>query len=83
MCVCMCTHMFVHGGMCALYAQGDKRLMLDVFLNCSSPYLLRQGLSLSLELDNSARLAGQRAPGILLSPQHWDYSTHHRAQLFT
>lgn len=38
-------------------------------------YFLRQDLSLSLELTNSARLAGQQTLGIFYSPSphHWDY----------
>lgn len=39
-------------------------LMLAVFITCSSLSILWQGFSLSLELDNSARFAGQQAPGI-------------------
>lgn len=42
--------------------------MSDIFLSCSLPYL-RQGLTLNLQLTNSAK----QAPGILLSlsPQSW------------
>lgn len=41
----------------------------------SPPYFMSQGLSLSLELIYSARLAGQQALEIYLSlfTQHWDY----------
>lgn len=34
---------------------------------CGPPYLLRQGLLLSLELAGSSSLAAHRAPGICLS----------------
>ena len=46
------------------------RLEVDVkycFLTASLSYILRQGLSLNLDLSIPARLTGQQAPGILLS----------------
>ena len=62
----MCVHM---------HACGGQRLMLDVFLYCSSPCFLRQALLLNLELSYLPRLAGQQISRILLSPrcQNWDY----------
>lgn len=46
---------------------GDQRLMSSAFLNHSPHYLLNHWISLNPELTNSAGLAGQRAPVILLS----------------
>lgn len=46
-CVCACAH-------------GGHRS--NVFSSISPPYVLRQGLSITLEFTNSARLAGQQAP---------------------
>lgn len=48
----------------------------------SLPYFLRKGLSLNLELEDSARLAGQQVPGILLSllSQHGDSGVCSHAQ---
>lgn len=67
--MCICVGFTWWGPyMCIVYTRGGQRLA--IFLNHSSPYLLRQDLSLSLELDNL--LPGQQAPGILLSPQHWN-----------
>lgn len=59
--------------MCACGGQG---LMLDVFFSFSPSYSLKQGFLLTLELTNSARLAGRWVPAIHLSlpSQHGDYS---------
>lgn len=38
--------------------------MLADFVSYAPPYLEAQGLSLNLELTNSARLTGQQAPGL-------------------
>lgn len=43
----------------------DQRSMLDVFLSSSPLYVLRQGLSLNLELALLPRVAGQQTTGIL------------------
>lgn len=48
--------------------RGGQRLMLGVFLNQSLLYVLRQSLSLNLELRNDSRLASQQAPEILMFP---------------
>lgn len=47
---------------------------LSVFLNCSPPHMLKQGLSLNPTFAYPAGLSGQKAPGILpcLSPWHPD-----------
>lgn len=63
--VCICTQ-HVHSG-------GDQRLKSGILLNHPPPTLLcRQSLSLSTEIVDLARLAGQRTPTILssLPPQH-------------
>lgn len=63
--VCICTQR-VHSG-------GDQRLKSGILLNHPPPTLLwRQSLSLSTEMVDLARLAGQRTPTILssLPPQH-------------
>lgn len=54
---------------------GSQRSVPGIFLCYSPPYFMSQGLSLSLELIYSARLAGQQALEIHLSlfTQHWDY----------
>jgi hypothetical protein len=46
-CVCVCTH--AHKCAC----------MYIIFLNCSLPYILKQGLSLNLELTDSAKQQAQ------------------------
>lgn len=48
------------------YMRGGQRLALGVFLNCLSLCVLRQSLSLDLELTASARLANQIARGLRL-----------------
>lgn len=67
-CICMCA------GMCAcvrasIYACGSQRSTSDVVLYFSQPYILRQGLSLDLELEVLERLAGQRVAWTHLSPR--------------
>lgn len=61
-CVCSCvpSHTCLH-----VYVFLEVAMMLGVFLDCSPPYFLRQGLLLSLELSILARLQG--AAGIWLS----------------
>lgn len=50
-----------------------RDLLCVFFLYCFLSYLLRWHLSLNREFRDSARLAGQQAPGILpsLPAQHW------------
>lgn len=63
--------MSVYRIMCVYKSEGTgggQRLMLGVCLDCFSLHFVRRGLSLNLELANLARLAGQWAPGMLLSP---------------
>lgn len=61
--VCMCTfpvclNMCIHERVCVCE---DQRPTSTVFLNfLSPPYILRQGLSLILELSNSAKLTGRQ-----------------------
>jgi hypothetical protein len=52
-CVCSCvpSHTCLH-----VYVFLEVAMMLGVFLDCSPPYFLRQGLLLSLELICSSRL---------------------------
>lgn len=60
---CILTCMHVHAE--------KQRSMSDIFLNHSLPCFLRQGLSLSLKLMNSAGLAGQQPlgnPTVSVSP---------------
>lgn len=83
-CICtfhVCLHMRVHE-----YACEVKRSTPTTFLNFLSPlYVLRQGLSLMLELTNSAKLASQQAsdsPSICL-PNTEVPSMHCHARLFT
>lgn len=66
-------HVYAHAHM---YVCGGQRLGLAIFLSCSSPtFFMRQHLSLSPGLTNSAILVGQQVPGVPLSspPQSWDY----------
>lgn len=70
--VLVCTHVSAH--MCM---SRHQRLTLGVFPNHSAPYILRRGLSVSLELTDSTGLAAcepQRSicPNTT-SPQHWNY----------
>lgn len=46
---------------------GGQRSRSGAFLSHSPPFLLRQALAWNLELSGSAKLAAQRASGILLS----------------
>jgi hypothetical protein len=55
-CVCVCKGLFVYKCVC-MYVW-EQRSTLVINLECSSPYLLRQGLSLNQELTDKARLAG-------------------------
>lgn len=43
-----------------LFIHGGPRINFSVFLYCSPPYLLRQGLSMNLALTDSARVTGQQ-----------------------
>lgn len=74
---------------------GDQSITLDVVsqdvTHCFGGgggicvVLVFERVSLSgLELADSARLAGQRAPGVCLPspPWQWDRIAHHHAQLF-
>jgi hypothetical protein len=45
--------------------------MSSVFLDGSSPLFLRQGLSVSLEIMDWVKQAGQQAPGMCLFPFPW------------
>lgn len=49
-------HMYVQACLCVCEGQ---RSMLNVFLDCSPPCLLRQDLFLNLEFVDLARLAGR------------------------
>jgi len=57
--MCMWSHVNVHEG---------QKLTLGVFFSCSPPCFLRQSLSLSLEVMDLARLAGQPTQGVLTLP---------------
>lgn len=58
-------HACLHVYMCiAAYACDGLRLMSRVFLDGSSPYILRQCLLLNIEIAISASLASQFATGI-------------------
>lgn len=68
-CMNICEHVF-----------GGQRLIVGVFLDCFSPYLLRQCVFLNLELVDSACLAGQH-PGdpclcLLGTGLQVDHQTH-------
>lgn len=72
--VCLSVHVYV-------FTQVSKwTLEVNVFLNNSSPYFLRQALLLKLKLTDSTIIAGQLAPGIhltlLSSPKCRDYRLH-------
>lgn len=61
-CVCVCTR-----ALCVIeYAYGNQRTSA-VCLNLFPPYFLRQGLSFSLQLAKSSRLAVQQDPRTCLS----------------
>lgn len=53
---CTRVHMYVDGGL---------RLTLDVFLNQSLSYFLRQGFSVNLEVTNSSRPASPQGSSYL------------------
>ena len=64
MCVCVCACMEPtrdSDGYKYEYVQrcGAHKMISDVFLNCSLPDILRQSLSLNLELADLTRLTGQ------------------------
>lgn len=54
----VCVHDITHACSC-----GGCKSMLSVFLDCAPRYLLRQGLSLRLELAVAMSLASQSVPG--------------------
>jgi hypothetical protein len=63
-----CTQ--VYQSVCACYVNyecGGQRSTVCVILNFCSPYFWRQAFSLNLELDDSTRLSGEGAAGILCS----------------
>lgn len=67
-CVCVCAHMRAHG---RKHAYVGPKLKWAVLLNCSLPYLLRQGLSIKFrahQFDTSNPLIG-----LHLHPKCWDY----------
>lgn len=57
--LCICRYVCI----CVLVCR-DHRLASGVFLNHSLLYVLRQAISLIVELKNEARLLGQKASGI-------------------
>lgn len=61
-CACVCTRVpkRLHSHLCKWRPEVNVRF----FLQCSSLYILRQGLSLSLDLASLARLDDQEVPGI-------------------
>lgn len=67
----------VDRGVCVheLHMHTADKLVLDLFLNRSLPYFLRQGLSLNLGFTYLESLAGQQAPGSswLPVPSLWDH----------
>lgn len=68
--LCVHVHTGTHTHTLALahpHTCGGQRWTTDVCPNHSPLYSLRQSLSLSLELTDSATLAGQHTPRILLS----------------
>lgn len=56
--------MCVYALMCVYTCVWWPEVSIRVFLNCSPPYFLRQGLPLNLKLVNSAKLAGGWTLGI-------------------
>lgn len=53
----------------------DQKLIPGVALNCSPPYLLKQGLSLNVELTDLGRPVGQNPAILLFVPfPCWDHS---------
>ena len=58
--VCICEHRYA---LTCGHAHRGQRLTSRVFLNCSLPCLLRQGLSLSIRLECHARMSDHQAPG--------------------
>lgn len=70
-------HIFVCTQICmpvCMHTCGSQRSTFGVFLYCSLPYFLRQGLSLNIQPIDSPILASGRISGICLFPpgQHWD-----------
>lgn len=69
--VCVCLHKHVHVMCsCVLGANGGQRAMSGIIFNCSPRYVLRQGPSLSLELDNSWDPLAGKPQGCSSSPPH-------------
>lgn len=78
--MCVSVWWGVCGGVCVAYPYSygcscvhicrDQRFTSDVFLSCSPPYVLRQGLSLNLERKDSTRLPHQQTqrPSCLCLP---------------
>lgn len=73
--LCWCVYLFTCVHVCVnIYAQAltwrseirGQRSTLGVILNCFPAYVWRRGLSLCLELSDSAWLFGQGVPAILL-----------------
>lgn len=68
----MCTHVYMHVGtqvvwiniLLCMHACRSPKLTLGVFLNQSTFYLLRQGLSCTQSFPNPASQAGELVPGI-------------------
>lgn len=79
--MCICVHLY--GGqnttckswysfyLVDSFRLGGKYLYPPSHLTAPHPYIFRQGLSVSLELIVLARLAGQQALSICLSPSTW------------
>lgn len=66
----MYSYAYTHvatGTLPCTFQRGGQGVTLGIFLYHSLPYLLRQGLSLKLELAVSARLAGQRLKSAFVS----------------
>lgn len=79
----MCTHV-CSGHACLCMHVWRPDINISVFLSCPLPYFLRQSFSLNLELNISARLAGQKPPGsCCLHPSNAGVTgMYHRGRVF-
>ena len=80
-CLCVCEH--VHVPMCTYthmfeHSYGSQRWTSGIFFSHSPPYFLRQGLLLTLEVTDLAKLCGVlQGSFYLCAPQCLDYRWAH------
>ena len=87
--VCMYVCVCVWGGLVLMYELcpctlgcGDPQAIVGLTQLLSTWYILKQGLSLNLELTTLANLTIQLAPGVHLCHHHWNYGRVRPFQVF-